>query len=237
MPAVSVALWGAVLADDEERRLRERAWRRDWVVRSLVSDGVCDASTAEDIWQRALTLFHLAWEDQHHTPGVAWCLGEGHANHGLLPGPHFDQLVAELETRALDDLPDVLPGAREALEALSRRWPVAVLCDVQITPAPVLRECLDALDLSRFVDVAVFSDEVGASKPLRTGFRILAEEVGVLLTDLVHVGPSARRDVAGARAAGARAVWLGGDVDGDADAVATDLLGSVDAVAGLVDGP
>jgi len=232
MPAVSVALWGAVLADDEGRRSRERQWRRDRVVASLVSDGLCDPDTAQAIWQRALASFQVSWHEQHHTPGVAYCLGEGLAAHGLLPGPSFDTLVAELETRALDDLPRVLPGAREALQALSARWPVGLLCDVQITPAPVLRDCLEALDLSRCLDAAVFSDEVGASKPLRTGFRVIAEEIGVPLSELVHVGPSEARDVAGAKAAGAWAVRLGlGDDPSAAHARCADLASCVEPIA------
>jgi FMN phosphatase YigB (HAD superfamily) len=235
MPAVTVALWGAILADDEARRAGERDWRRQRVVHTLVSDGVCHAAMADEIWQHALHTFHEAWNEQHHTPGVAWCLGEGLAAHGLLPGPSFDALVGELETRALEDLPPVLPGAREALEALSARWPVAVLCDVQITPAPVLRDCLEALDLARFLDAAVFSDEIGASKPLRTGFRVVAEEMGVLLGDVVHIGPSEARDVLGAHAAGARALRLGAPVETQADASAPTLLASVDGVAALVD--
>ncbi len=236
MPAVSVALWGAVFADDEARKARERQWRRQRVVDTLVADGACSEATAHDIWQRALASFQEAWREQHQTPGLAYCLGEGLAAHGLLPTASFDTLVAELETHALDDLPRVLPGAREGLEALSARWPVGILCDVQITPAPVLRDCLEALDLTRYLDAAVFSDEVGASKPLRTGFRVMAEEIGVLLTDLVHVGPSESRDVAGAQAAGAWAVRLGDTSDDtEADARCLDLPSAVEPIARLFD--
>ncbi len=235
MPGVSVALWGAILADDPPRRAMERDWRRQRVIRTLVGDGLCHAAMADEIWQLALQHFHASWHDQHHTPGVAWCLGEGLAAHGLRPGPAFDSLVAELETRALDDVPPVLPGVREALEALSGRFPVGILCDVQITPSPVLRACLDALHLSAFVDAAVFSDEVGASKPLVSGFRALAEDLGVPLSDVIHIGPSEARDVVGAHAAGARAIRLGTDDATAADASAGSLLASVQQVLDLVD--
>jgi len=235
MPAVSVALWGAILADDEPRRARERDWRRQKVIHTLVRDGLCHAAMADEIWQLALHHFQVAWHEQHHTPGVAWCLGEGLAAHGLRPGPTFDSLIGELEARALDDLPAVLPGVREALTALTDRFPVGILCDVQITPAPILRDCLDALDLLSVVDAAVFSDEVGASKPLRTGFRAIAGELGVPLTDVIHIGPSEARDVVGAQAAGARAIRLGSGEATAADASAGSLLVGVQWVSDLVD--
>ena len=234
MPAVSIALWGAVFADHEARRTRERAWRREHVVTTLEADGVCSAALAESVWRAALQRFHLSWTEQHHTPGVAWCLGEGLAAHGLRPGTAFDELVADLETRALDDLPPLLPGAREGLQQLAERWPLGLLCDVQITPAPILRECLERHGILALFDATVFSDEVGASKPLVTGFRVLAEEGGWLLSELVHVGPDLTRDVAGAHAAGATAVRLGPATD-QADACAEDLLGSIAAIEEATD--
>jgi FMN phosphatase YigB (HAD superfamily) len=63
----------------------------------------------------------------------------------------------------------------------------------------------------------------------------VAEEMGVLLGDVVHIGPSEARDVLGAHAAGARALRLGAPVETQADASAPTLLASVDGVAALVD--
>jgi FMN phosphatase YigB (HAD superfamily) len=209
MPAVTLALWGGLLADDPGRRDREQQWRRDRVLTHLVRGMGIDPALADAVWGSTVATLRSAWLDDHHTVGIARALGEGLACHGLRPSPGFDELVADLETRALDELPEALPGAREALEALAGRWPVGVICDVRITPAPVLRDVLEMLDLAGPIDSAVFSDEVGAARPARAPFRIAAQELGVPLSEMVHVGPSEGRDVLGAHAAGACAVRLG----------------------------
>ena len=209
MPGVTIALWGGLLADDPSRRDREQTWRRERVVASLVDDLTIEAATAEAVWAHAVTTFRTAWRDEHHTVGIARALGEGLAAQGLRPGPGFELLVSELETRALDDAPHPLPGAVEAVRTLAERWPVGVLCDVRVTPAPVLRDVLESIGIAPHLDAAIFSDEVGAARPAREVFRVASRELGVPLEALVHAGPSEARDVLGAQAAGARAVRIG----------------------------
>jgi len=209
MPAVTLALWGGLLADHPGRRDREQQWRAARVRAHLLDDMGVDEAMAEAVWLETIRTLRNAWLDEHHTVGIARALGEGLASQGLRPAPTFDELVADLETRALDELPEVLPGAVDALNALSARWPVGVLCDVRITPAPVLRDVLERLGLAGPLDSAVFSDEVGAARPARAPFRIVAQELGVPLDEVVHVGPSEARDVLGAHAAGASAIRLG----------------------------
>jgi len=233
MPAVTVALWGGVLADDAGRRDAEQQWRRGRVVEALCDDLGITAGVAEAVWASALSAFRHAWLDEHHTMGIARALGEGLAAHGLRPGPSFAELVATLETRALDDPPRLLPGAGEALAALSARWPVGVVCDVRVTPSSVLREALEALGVADYLDLGVFSDEVGAARPAREVFRVAARELGVPLGDLVHVGPSEARDVLGAQAAGASAVRIG-ERPSAAQAVVDGLRDAPQAVAEVI---
>lgn len=209
MPAVTVALWGLVFADDAPRRAREQSWRRTRVARALTVDHGLDGAAAERIWGSAVSTFRTARADEHHTPGIAYCLGEALAAAGLRPGPSFDELVADLETRALIDPPELLPGALATLATLSTRWSVGVVADALVTPAPVLRELLHRADVSRYVDAAVFSDELGAAKPASLPFRVVAEDLGVRVDELIHAGPSEARDVSGALAAGAAAIRLG----------------------------
>jgi FMN phosphatase YigB (HAD superfamily) len=207
--AVTLALWGTIFDDGPERRQAETAWRKHLVVARLVADGTCGADVAEHVWDTAVATFREAWLQHGQTPGLAYCLGEGLAACGLFPREGFDGLVAELENRALTELPTLVPGVHEALAALSERWSVGVVCDTRITPAPILRDCLRAHKLSKYIDVAVFSDEIGAAKPSRLPFRIAAEELGVNPDEIVHVGPSEDRDVEGAAAVGAWAIHLG----------------------------
>lgn len=91
------------------------------------------------------------------------------------------------------------------------------------------RTKLDAAGLTRVFDVVVSSSAVGASKPDPRIFRAALERLSGRAADAVMVGDNPARDVAGAQAAGLRAVWIdrnGGDDAGvAADARITDLGG------------
>ena len=54
----------------------------------------------------------------------------------------------------------------------------------------------------------VFSQDVRIEKPTRKIFEIAAQRAGCELAEMLHVGDSLENDVAGARNAGAHAVWL-----------------------------
>lgn len=124
-----------------------------------------------------------------------------------------------LDTLAIPELP--LPEAREALlAALSfRAFPDAApalreLRERGLTLVVVsnwdasLREVLAAAGLLELVDDVVPSAEAGAAKPDPRPFRMALEAAGCEPGEAVHVGDSRENDVAGAEAAGIRAILL-----------------------------
>ena len=62
--------------------------------------------------------------------------------------------------------------------------------------------------LEGYFTFVVFSQDVQIEKPDRRIFEITAERAGCELAQLLHVGDSLKNDVAGARNAGVRSVWL-----------------------------
>jgi len=71
-----------------------------------------------------------------------------------------------------------------------------------------LAEVLDDVGLCEALDAVVPSALVGASKPDARLFAAALETVGAQASRSIHVGDSAEHDVAGARAAGLRAVLV-----------------------------
>jgi YjjG family noncanonical pyrimidine nucleotidase len=67
---------------------------------------------------------------------------------------------------------------------------------------------LEYCGLARFVDALVASEDVGVSKPDPAIFQIALDRVGASSQQAVMVGDSWQADIAGARAAGIRAVWF-----------------------------
>jgi len=98
--------------------------------------------------------------------------------------------------------PTLFEGALEALRALREAGlKVGTLTDGSSDPTRMdgLRE---------IVDFAVSSEEAGAAKPDRRMFELCEEKSGCKPAELVMVGDNAKKDVAGAKAAGWRAIWV-----------------------------
>jgi FMN phosphatase YigB (HAD superfamily) len=122
-------------------------------------------------------------------------------------------------------------GVRECLEALKGAdVRIGVICDIGLTPSPVVGELLARHGLHAFIDSMSFSDEVGHYKPARPIFdHALTALGGVVPVNAAHVGDRRRTDVAGAIAMGMTAVRYNGVYEDEAvsapegDIVLTDL--------------
>jgi putative hydrolase of the HAD superfamily len=91
-----------------------------------------------------------------------------------------------------------------------------------------LRAVLDETGLAPLLDGLVISAEVGASKPDPAIFARALAVAGVSAGEALHVGDTAAADLAGARAAGIRALHLDrSGSDGDALASLAELPGLV----------
>jgi putative hydrolase of the HAD superfamily len=116
--------------------------------------------------------------------------------------------------------PDVLP-ALEALRSAGHRLLIVSNWDCS------LPEWLGPAGLLDHVEAVVSSGEVGVAKPDRGIFERALELAGAAPGDAVHVGDSMDNDVAGARAAGLRAILV------QRDGAAPDGVEAVSSLAEL----
>jgi putative hydrolase of the HAD superfamily len=72
----------------------------------------------------------------------------------------------------------------------------------------VVRQLLDRAGLLEFLEVQIFSDEIGVPKPHERVFRAALDPLGVPTEHAVHVGDLRRTDIAGARAVGMGSVRI-----------------------------
>jgi putative hydrolase of the HAD superfamily len=120
--------------------------------------------------------------------------------------PGVDTLLAALRFRAY---PDAAPALRE-LRALGHTLVVVSNWDA------ALHERLEETGLAPLVDAAVSSAELGHAKPDRAIFAHALELAGAPAAAALHAGDSPDADVAGALAAGLRAVLVARDGRRDA---------------------
>jgi FMN phosphatase YigB (HAD superfamily) len=131
-------------------------------------------------------------------------------------------------------------GAEDCLRELKAAGlAIGIVCDVGLTPSPVLTEMMEALDLLRYVDVPLFSDQVGIYKPDVRIFKAALARLGVASHAAVHIGDRRRTDVAGAHATGLKAVRYRAIYDDDdarlpeADVVLDRLIDLPSVLAGF----
>ncbi|MFQ5619430.1 MAG: HAD family hydrolase [Rhodospirillales bacterium] len=246
--AVTFDLWDTLIRDDsdEPRRrakgLRTKADERRQLVwealdrrRPIAFD---DVRLAYDVAEAA---FNTLWKEHSITWTIAERLEVIFGGLGrTLPGDDDERLIEALGRMEVDIPPDPVAGAREALEALSGRYKLGVVSDTILTPGARLRDLLEAHGLKRYFAGFAFSDEVGHSKPDPAMFRSAAGQLGVEVTEMVHVGDRDHNDVRGPQALGMKAVLFTAVRDADrngtsADAVCdshANLPGAIDALAG-----
>ncbi|NPD32748.1 HAD-IA family hydrolase [Eggerthellaceae bacterium zg-997] len=185
------------------------------LVRTAAGEGVAvDSARAREAQVRAYALYDRAlavegdfWCDQGRAEGLWLSMYELMCDHVGL-GHLRDVIPARMYATYLrPDAWRVLDGAFECLQALRDR---GVRLGVVSNWAVTLPNLLEGLGLARFFDVVVASAAVGARKPDPVIFQRALDALDARASETVHVGDSWEADAMGARAAGLRAVLVGG---------------------------
>lgn len=97
------------------------------------------------------------------------------------------------------------PAALATVDETARHYRLALVTN----GAPdVQREKLAATGIGSRVGTVIIAGELGIGKPDRRIFAAALAAIGVAADEAVMVGDSLERDIAGARGAGLRAIWL-----------------------------
>ena len=245
--AITFDLWDTMICDetDEPRRAAQglapkpRA-RRELLHEALSRHGEISYQTLSTAYDVADAAFNKVWKGH----AVTWTVAErlGVLLDGLgreLPADEFERVVEATETMEGTMPPDEVDGIGQALAVLAGRYKLCVVSDALVSPGRVLREMLRRHGLEDYFQGFVFSDEIGCSKPDPRMFQAAAEQLGVGLEAMVHIGDRDHNDVKGPQALGMKAVLFTAVRDADenttsADAICrdhADLPGIIDRLA------
>ena len=122
--------------------------------------------------------------------------------------PDADVLAAPLSDAFRHSFREHCPPYVDVAPALQKLAPKYGLGVATNGPADVQRIKLTVSGVRRFFRVVVASTDVGAGKPDRRIFDVAVAQLGVGPSDVLVVGDSLEKDVAGAAAAGLRCVWV-----------------------------
>jgi putative hydrolase of the HAD superfamily len=189
-------------------------------------------AAAHDVWRGG-----APWEYKER---VHFSLGEGLHGEFVAVGAEPDRLrqfVPRLHAEAFEavlpeahrgssaDLVDtwrkarisalsLYPETREVLTELGSRMPLAVVTN---GAARLQRAKLVQTGIEQYFDAIIDSETVGVGKPSPEMFNLALRELGVTRGEVAMVGNDLRRDVAGARGAGVRPIWVHRPADGWGD--------------------
>lgn len=245
--AITFDLWDTVIHDDSDEpkriaagELSKREARRQLATDAFSENAKTDRRDVLIAYDTMEAAFSHVWHDQH----VTWTVAERIAvlEKGLgheLASETERRLVNALEEMEIAIAPDPVPGVADALKDLSRRFKLGVVSDAIYTPGRCLRQWLEMHGLKQYFHGFAFSDEVGRSKPHRSMFASVADQLGVRIEEMLHIGDRDHNDVKGPHNLGMKAILFTATRsldknDTSADAVCeryADLPGIIDHIA------
>jgi FMN phosphatase YigB (HAD superfamily) len=215
--AATFDFWNTLCCEPPGGYLRGR--RLEAMSQVLVDAGVGSAGVVLPVltagYDTAWTSWHDGWQANRQFTGV----DAAHTICDAIERTFADSpAVASLRARLCEvfasqsegaDL-NLVDGVGDAVAALAERGVrLGIICDVGFTASPILLGHLEHHGILKFFDHWSFSDEVGFYKPdPRIFCHALDGLGGPDPTGCVHIGDRKRTDVAGALAAGMRAVRI-----------------------------
>lgn len=113
----------------------------------------------------------------------------------------LEQLEREMNQAFLNDLPTLTESDLvETLEILrGLGLTLAVNSNTGFVSGVLMRQMLDKLGILPWVQITLFSDEIGAAKPNPEVFNRLIKESGLTPQQILHIGDNLDTDVRGAK--------------------------------------
>ncbi len=232
LKAVCFDLWDTMIRDDSDEPKRadlglrsKRDERRHLVWRALNDVEAIEQAAVDRAYDEADAAFATVWHDDL----VTWSVGERleRVLKGLgrdAPPNVLDEIVKAHEEMEVAVPPDIVPGIADVLGALTLRYRLCVVSDTIISPGKTLRRLLEHHGIKDLFTGFAFSDEVGRSKPHRAMFEAAADQLGVDLDEMAHIGDREHNDIKGPQALGMKTVLATYVKDRGKDATAADAV-------------
>ena len=230
--AITFDLWDTLVIDDSDEAKRAEQGlrskfdeRRHLLWEALNTTEPIGLETVRLAYNVGDAAFNKVWKEQHITWHIAERLrvilnGLGRE----LPDEIFNAVVRAHEEMEVDIPPDAMPDAVPVLERLARRYKLCIVSDAIVSPGSCLRRLLENHGLAKFFNGFAFSDEVGHSKPHRSMFESAAGQLGVEISEMLHIGDRDHNDVKGPQQLGMKAILFTASRDVDKTNTSADAI-------------
>lgn len=205
---ITFDFWNTLYRDSKTAQQKRERARRKLFSAFLKRHGNPAAPSARHrAWKYANQLFQEWWERDHRSLStqerVDLVLEQLNVRCPLRQRRSLAEAYADITLIAP---PRPLTGVCDTIPRLAEKYRLAIICDTGITSGRVLRKVLAQDGLLPYFKHAVFSDEVGRTKPHCDNFHLALRKLRARPDEAVHIGDLIRTDIRGAQAAGMHAV-------------------------------
>jgi FMN phosphatase YigB (HAD superfamily) len=152
--------------------------------------------------------YHIVrYEHYQEVTNAVW-VAEALTNLGYKVAPQDKRIEAGLNVFFQDfiDTLELREGANEILTETTQRYRVGLLSN--FTYGPVIHNSLKKVDINRFFNAIIVSEEIGWRKPSPVIFQDILQRLQVTADEAVFVGDSPFEDIKGALDMGIRTVFV-----------------------------
>ncbi len=144
--------------------------------------------------------FQIPFLFEHMAPEIPTYLSRGKP---ILKESLLESFSEIVTTALLSYKPPLIPNVDTALNYVKTQGlKTGIVSNTGLTKGRTLRKVLDHYEIHQLIESIVFSDEVELMKPNPKMFKILAENLRLEPSEIVHVGDTIYADIVGAREAG-----------------------------------
>ena len=222
--ALSLDYWDTLF---DGGNLPERVERRQAALRRMLRNLECDLPDEEftTLYRAAGAEADRWWREEHRgysaNERIRWMLARLNVTRPA-DCEHVAAAVRAVDETLLEFPPPMLDGAKETVERLSERFPLAILSDTGFASSAAQDALLAREGLHDHFAARIYSMDIGHAKPRREMFEACAAALGRAPETIIHIGDNERTDIRGALDAGFRAIRL--DVVRDGGPSAAELV-------------
>jgi FMN phosphatase YigB (HAD superfamily) len=207
--AISFDFWNTLYADGAENN---RIIRRKALFRNAVKQyrPITDYEVNK-VFDLSFSYFINEWKEKMRTPTAQEriSLMSRYLNIDL-PEMTISGLSEDFGRLILEIPPIEINGVRNVIRSLAKEFPLGIISDTGYIAGRHIRNFLEKEGILNCFRSFMFSDEQPHSKPHASVFKNTAEQLGVSLGNLIHVGDLERTDIHGAAAAGCQSIKFTG---------------------------
>ena len=207
--------------------LPARLERRQAALRRMLRHLACDLPDDEfhTLYRASHSEAERWWREEHRgytaDDRIRWMLGRLNVTRPA-DCEHIATAVRAVDDTLIEFPPPLLAGAKETVQSLAARFPMAILSDTGFASGAAQDELLVREELLDCFAARIYSMDIGHAKPRREMFEACAAALGRAPETIIHIGDNERTDIRGALDAGFRAIRL--DVVRDGGPSAAELV-------------